>query len=530
MTTFSELGLSEKILIALRELGYDEPTPIQAQAIPAMLGGRDLIAHAQTGTGKTAAFALPILNRLSSELEPQALVLTPTRELAMQVAEAIFRYGKHTSARAIPIYGGQPIERQLRALARGVQIVVGTPGRIMDHMRRGTLSLDAITTVVLDEADEMLDMGFAEDIEYIFQQTPTTRQTTLFSATMPTAVFDLATRYTRNPQHLSVVSEQLTAPRTRQVYYEVNPREKLDALCRILDVETPSSAMIFCRTRAEADHLGESLQGRGYLAEVIHGDLSQTMRERVMKRFREGQAELLVATDVAARGLDIPDVTHVINYDVPGDPESYVHRIGRTGRAGRAGLAISLITSRERRQLQIIERATRSRIQRLKLPSLADVAARRREAFREALRDVLEAGDLDPYILMVEEMAEKHELVDLAAAAFKLLLNEVEQEETLVSVEGDGAGVEPGMTRLFLDVGRFNRVRPADIVGAIANEVGIPGKQIGAIDIYDRFAFVEVPNDMAQRVMRGLMGVSLRGKIVNVSLAKPTERSGTSSR
>ena len=530
MTTFSELGLSEKILIALRELGYDEPTPIQAQAIPAMLGGRDLIAHAQTGTGKTAAFALPILNRLSSELEPQALVLTPTRELAMQVAEAIFRYGKHTSARAIPIYGGQPIERQLRALARGVQIVVGTPGRIMDHMRRGTLSLDAITTVVLDEADEMLDMGFAEDIEYILQQTPATRQTTLFSATMPTAVFDLATRYTRNPQHLSVVSEQLTAPRTRQVYYEVNPREKLDALCRILDVETPSSAMIFCRTRAEADHLGESLQGRGYLAEVIHGDLSQTMRERVMKRFREGQAELLVATDVAARGLDIPDVTHVINYDVPGDPESYVHRIGRTGRAGRAGLAISLITSRERRQLQIIERATRSRIQRLKLPSLADVAARRREAFREALRDVLEAGDLDPYILMVEEMAEKHELVDLAAAAFKLLLNEVEQEETLVSVEGDGAGVEPGMTRLFLDVGRFNRVRPADIVGAIANEVGIPGKQIGAIDIYDRFAFVEVPNDMAQRVMRGLMGVSLRGKIVNVSLAKPTERSGTASR
>lgn len=521
MTIFSELGLSEPILIALRDLGYDEPTPIQAQAIPVMLAGHDVIAHAQTGTGKTAAFALPIISRLKPEHVPQALVLAPTRELAMQVAEAMFRYGKHASARVTPVYGGQPIERQLRSLARGVQVIVGTPGRVMDHMRRGTLVLDHISMVILDEADEMLDMGFAEDIEYILQQTPAERQTALFSATMPAAVLDLAQRYTRDAKRVSVVSEQLTAPRTRQVYYEITPREKVDALCRVLDVETPGSAMIFCRTRADADRLGESLQGRGYMAEVIHGDLSQPMRERVMKRFREGQAELLVATDVAARGLDIPDVTHVINYDVPGDPESYVHRIGRTGRAGRTGLAISLITPRERRQIQIIERTTRSRIQRLKLPSLADVAARRREAFRDALRDVLREGDLDPYIMMVEEMSEGHEVADLAAAAFKLLLNEVEQEETLVSVDGDGAGAETGMIRLFLDVGRFDRVRPADIVGAIANEVGIPGKQIGAIDIYDRFTFVEVPNDTAHRVVRGLSGVNLRGKPVKVSFAKP---------
>ncbi|GAB4438807.1 MAG: DEAD/DEAH box helicase [Chloroflexi bacterium OHK40] len=521
MATFAELGLGEPILAALGELGYDEPTPIQEQAIPALLAGRDVIAHAQTGTGKTAAFALPIIQRLTPAWAPQALVLAPTRELAMQVAEAMFRYGKHTGARVAPVYGGQPIERQLRALSRGVQVVVGTPGRIMDHMRRGTLALDHISMVVLDEADEMLDMGFAEDIEYILQQTPATRQTALFSATLPEAVQSLATRYTREAQRISVVSEQLTAPRTRQVYYEVPPRDKLDALCRVLDVETPGSAMIFCRTRAEADRLGESLQGRGYLAEVIHGDLSQAMRERVMKRFREGQVELLVATDVAARGLDIPDVSHVINYDVPGDPESYVHRIGRTGRAGRAGLAITLTTPRERRQLQIIERVTRSRIERLKLPSLADVAARRREAFREALREVLESGGLDPYVLMVEEMAESHDPVELAAAAFKLLLNEAEQEDTLVSVAGDGDGVEPGMTRLFLDLGRFDRVRPADIVGAIANEVGVPGKQIGAIDIYDRFSFVEVPSDLAQRVLRGLDGASLRGKPLRVSLAKP---------
>jgi ATP-dependent RNA helicase DeaD len=521
MATFAELGLSEALLAALRDLSYEQPTPIQEQAIPAMLTGRDVIAHAQTGTGKTAAFALPILARLKPDHAPQALVLAPTRELAMQVAEAIFRYGKHADVRVTPVYGGQPIERQLRALSRGVQVVVGTPGRIMDHMRRGTLALDAIQTVVLDEADEMLDMGFAEDIEYILQQTPATRQTALFSATMPAGVLDLSLRYTREAQRISVVSEQITAPQTRQVYYEVSQREKLDALCRILDVETPSSAMIFCRTRAEADHLGESLQGRGYMAEVIHGDLSQAMRERVMKRFRDAQVELLVATDVAARGLDIPDVTHVINYDVPGDPDSYVHRIGRTGRAGRSGLAISLITPRERRQIQFIERITRSRIQRQKLPSLADVAARRREAFREALREVLEGGDLDPYLLMVEEMGENHDVAELAAAAFKLLLNEADHEETLVSVEGDSAGTEPGMTRLFLDVGRFDRVRPADIVGAIANEVGIPGKQIGSIDIYDRFAFVEVPNDLAQRVLRGLNGVNLRGKPVRVSLAKP---------
>lgn len=521
MATFSELGLNAQLLVALKELGYDEPTPIQEQAIPAMLAGTDVIAQAQTGTGKTAAFALPIIQRLTPERAPQALVLAPTRELAMQVAEAVFRYSKQSDVRVTPVYGGQPIERQLRALARGVQIVVGTPGRIMDHMRRGTLALDHISMVVLDEADEMLDMGFAEDIEYILQQTPATRQTAMFSATLPDGVRNLINKYTRDPRRINVVSEQLTVSSTKQVYYEVNAREKLDALCRLLDVETPGSAMIFTRTRAEADHLGESLQGRGYQAEVIHGDLSQAMRERVMKRFREGQAELLVATDVAARGLDISDVSHVINYDVPGDPESYIHRIGRTGRAGKTGLAISLVTPRERRLIQIIERVTRSRILRMKLPSLSDVAARRREAFREALREVLEAGGLDPYALMVEEMSEAHDATELAAAAFKLLLNEVEQEDTLVSVEGDGAGTEPGMTRLFIDAGRFDRVRPADIVGAIANEIGIPGKQIGSIDIYDRFSFVEVPSDQAQRVVRGLAGVSLRGRAVRVSTAKP---------
>lgn len=521
MGTFADLGLGETILQALTGLGYDEPTPIQEQSIPVLLQGRDVIAQAQTGTGKTAAFSLPIIERIQPERVPQALILAPTRELAMQVAEAIYKYGKHRGVRVAPVYGGQPITRQLRALEQGVQIVVGTPGRIMDHMRRGTLALDKIRFVVLDEADEMLDMGFAEDIEYILQQTPAERQTALFSATIPSEVLGLAQRYTRDPARISIAGEQLTAPRTRQVYYEVLPREKLDALCRILDVETPTTAIIFCRTRAEADDLGESLVGRGYTAEVLHGDLSQAQRDRVMKRFREGQAELLVATDVAARGLDIAELSHVINYDVPNDPESYVHRIGRTGRAGRTGLAITLITPRERRMIQVIERTSRTRIQRQKLPTLADVAARRREAFRDALHEVLEQEDLTPYMLMVEEMAEEHDATELAAAAFKLLLNEVQQEDTITSVEGDAAGAEPGMTRLFIDVGRFDRVRPADIVGAIANESGLPGKRIGSIDIYDRFSFVEVPSEQAQSVVRALSDTTLRGKRARASIAKP---------
>ncbi len=521
MSTFAELHINENILAAISDLGYEEPTPVQEQAIPLLIEGRDVIAQAQTGTGKTAAFALPIVQRLSSDRVPQALVLTPTRELAMQVAEAIYRYGKGSNVSVAPVYGGQPIYRQLRALEQGVQVVVGTPGRIMDHMRRGTLKLEGITTVVLDEADEMLDMGFVEDIEFILQQTPAERQTALFSATMPPAVAQLASRYTREPARITIASGQLTTALTEQTYYEVLERDKLDALTRILDVETPTSAMVFCRTRGDADNLGERLQARGYLAEVIHGELAQVQRDRVMKRFREGQVELLVATDVAARGLDIPEVSHVINYDVPNDPEAYVHRIGRTGRAGRAGKAITIITPRERRQLQIIERVSKARIARERVPSLADVAARRREAFKETLLEVLSEGQLDPYILLVEELSNDSDPVSLAAAAFKLLLNEVDEKDTITSIEGDGAGTESGMQRLFIDVGRAERVRPSDIVGAIANEAGLPGRVIGSIDIYDRFSFVEVPNDAAQRVLRALNKTTLRGKEIRASIAKP---------
>ncbi len=544
MTTFNELGLSESLLKAIAELGYEEPTPIQARTIQRVFEGADVIAQAQTGTGKTAAFALPIIQKLDPNLRlPQALVLTPTRELAVQVAEAFHAYGKYQQVSILPVYGGQPITRQLRALERGVQIVVGTPGRVLDHIRRGTLKLGEIRSMVLDEADEMLDMGFIEDIEAILQETPPERQTMLFSATIPGPIAQLARRYLKDPERISVEAEQLTVPQIRQVYYEVGGRDKFEVLARVLDFETPTSAIIFCRTKSAVDDLGQRLTARAFPAETLHGDLSQIQRDRVMGRFRSGQVEILVATDVAARGLDIEHVSHVINYDIPLDPESYVHRIGRTGRAGRTGVAVTLVTPRERRLLHIIERVTNSTIQRMRLPTIADVIARRREAFKESLRETIAAGGLESYTIMVEELGEEYDPVDLAAAAFRLLLSEPEadQEDTLAAQEFDERrderrtdrrdgpprrsagrfGPERGMSRIYLDIGRDDGVRPADIVGAIANEAGVPGRAIGAIDLYERFSFVEVPENLAERVIRALKRTTIRGRKMAPTIAKP---------
>lgn len=537
---FEDLGLTEPTLKAIGELGYEEPTPIQARTINYMFEGADVIAQAQTGTGKTAAFALPIIEKLDRTTRtPQALVLTPTRELAMQVAEAFHSYGKYQRISILPVYGGQPIERQLRVLDRGVQIVVGTPGRLLDHIRRGTLKLDAVRTVVLDEADEMLDMGFIEDIEAILQETPPERQTALFSATMPDPIAKLAKRYMRDPQRITVQAEQMTVPQTRQVYYEVGGRDKFEILARILDFDTPTSAIIFCRTKSEVDSLGERLTARAYPAETLHGDLSQVQRDRVMGRFRSNQVEILVATDVAARGLDVEHVSHVINYDIPLDPEIYVHRIGRTGRAGRSGTAITLVTPRERRLLRIIERSTGAQIQRLRLPTISDVMARRRESFKETLRETIAQGGLEPFTIMAEDLGEEYSPTDLAAAAFKLLLGEpqnetedklAEQELERYEDERDGRphrrrersfGPERGMARLYIDIGRNDGVRPADIVGAIANEANIPGRAIGAIELFEHFSFVEVPDNMFDRVMRALKRTSIRGRKIAPSIAKP---------
>ncbi len=538
---FSDLGLSPEVLRAVVEVGYEETTPIQEQTIPLLLAGRDVIAQAQTGTGKTAAFALPTIERIDpKQVRPQALILAPTRELVIQVAGAMHKLGKYRELAVVPIYGGQPIERQLRSLRHGVHIVVGTPGRLMDHMRRGTLSLEGIATVILDEADEMLDMGFLEDIEYILAQAPSDRQTALFSATIPMRINVLARTYMRDAITISIEAEKVTVPQIRQTYYEVRDREKLDALTRILDFESPDSVIIFCARKSDVDELGETLQGRGYTAETLHGDLSQVQRDRVMRRFRDNTVEVLVATDVAARGLDIVGVSHVINYDIPWDPESYVHRIGRTGRAGRKGEAITLVTPRERRLLSIIERHINKRLKPARLPSQADIAARRRDRFKDSILQVIDEGSLDAYLRMVDDLiaaapgdegdgGEKatHDPRLIAAAAFKLLEVPDTAPEPSVNeppaLEADGLGVEQGMVRIFVSAGRRQNVRPQDLVGAIANEAGLRGQEIGVIDIYDDSSFVEVPQRAADRVIIALRGTTLRGQRVNVDKARPPD-------
>ncbi len=571
---FRALGLGSESLRAVVELGYVAPTPVQEQTIPALLAGHDVIGQAPTGTGKTAAYGFPLVERLEPDvLKPQALIVLPTRELAIQVAEALHSLGKFREAVTLPIYGGAPYERQLRALARGVQFVVGTPGRLLDHLNRGTLDLAGIRTVVLDEADEMLSMGFIEDIETILAALPQERQTALFSATFPPRIARLAERFMRDPVRVSVAAREAVAPRVRQVYYEVPNTAKLDALTRILDLEEPDSAIVFVRTRGAADDVAESLNGAGYIAQAIHGEINQSQRERVLGRFRAGHTQLLVGTDVAARGLDIPDVSHIINYDLPLDAESYVHRIGRTGRAGKGGQALTLVTPRERRMLRDIEHSIHRRLERLQLPTQADVAARRRAAFREDLLGILDGGQLDPYLALVEDLADTHEPAELAAAAFKLAAQAresvhpgrgfafmeapekapAEPEPFPEAARGEAEHAETGRrprreradgrpegrreapprggrrdrytgaatARLFLRVGKRDGVRPSDVVGAIANEAGVPGDQIGDIDLYDTFTFVEVPEDAVEAVLDALHRTTIRGREPRPTLARP---------
>ncbi len=529
--TFADLGLGEAILKSLKDVGYEAPSPIQQITIPALLRGGDIIAQAQTGSGKTAAFGLPIIEQMDGrDRHVQALILAPTRELAIQVAEALHKYGKHKHIETLPIYGGQPYERQFRGLQRGPQIVVGTPGRVMDHMRRGTLNLDHIRFFVLDEADEMLDMGFIEDIEWVLEHAPEERQTALFSATMPPRIVDLSRRYLNEPERLTVPGKQMTVPATRQTYYEVPRARKIDALTRILDAETPPLSMIFCRTKNGVDELGEALLARGFGAETLHGDLSQAQRDRVMKRFRTGQADILVATDVAARGLDIPDVSHVFNFDIPESPEAYVHRIGRTGRAGRAGDAVTLVTPKEVRWLRQIERIIKARIEARRLPTAADVADRRREALRMQIVEVLDTEEgYTAYLDTIGSLAEEHDLAEIAAALLKLYADETgrgissEQKEddlAILTAANSGRGGEQGMVRLFLNIGRNFGVRPQDIVGAIANEAGISGRAIGAIDILDTYSFVDIPNQFADQVIDALKRSGIKGRPVNAERAQ----------
>jgi ATP-dependent RNA helicase DeaD len=536
---FRELGLRDELVKALSTLGYEEPTPIQREAIPPLLEGRDLLGQAPTGTGKTASFALPMLQRLADGRRgrgPTALVLVPTRELAVQVSEAVHRYGRDLGARVLPIYGGQPIGRQLMALERGTDIVVATPGRALDHLARGTLDLSSVAMVVLDEADEMLDMGFAEDIEDLLKAAPQPRQTILFSATIPARIARMMRSHLQDPVQIQI-KQEIAAPGealVRQVAYVVQPAHKAAALGRILDVETPDAALVFCRRRVEVDELAETLNGRGYRAEALHGGMNQQQRDQVMSRLRNGVADLIVATDVAARGLDIGPLTHVVNYDLPASPEAYVHRIGRVGRAGRGGVAITLVQPREHRMLKTIERATRQPIAVEKVPTVADLHARQLELIRAALQESILEDDLDRFRVVVEPLSEEFDLMEVALAAVKLaqevkgVTDEEEIPETRPLTGPDrvprAAGSQrqrgrPGgatMTRVFIGAGHTARIRPQDVVGAITGESNLSGRDIGAIEIADRFTLVEVPETAAEEVIAALRGTTLKGKKVTV--------------
>jgi len=545
---FAALGLGPELTDALAALGYEEPTPIQSEAIPPILAGRDLLGQAATGTGKTAAFALPILQLLGADRTdgaPAALVLVPTRELAVQVSEAVHRYGRSLGARVVPVFGGQPIGRQIQVLRRGVDVVVATPGRAQDHLDRGTLDPAALRVVVLDEADEMLDMGFAEEIEAILEATPAERQTVLFSATMPSRIGAIARRHLRDPANIRIerpVAAAGEAPKVRQHAYVVPRAHKAAALGRVLDLESPTATIVFCRTRVEVDQLTETLNGRGYRAEPLHGGMGQEQRDRVMGRLRSGTAELLVATDVAARGLDIGQLTHVVNYDVPSAPEAYVHRIGRVGRAGREGVAITLAEPREHRLLKNIERTTGMRIAIESVPTVADVRARRLDVTTATLREALLEGDLDAFRVVVETLSDEFDVIEVALAATKVAheatAGTADDDEEIPDLSRERAdrperprrdraergdrpkrpprGAAPGTARVFIGAGRLAGVRPKDLVGAIAGESPLSGRDIGAIQIGDRFALVEVPADAVDTVVAALRGTTIKGKKVTV--------------
>jgi ATP-dependent RNA helicase DeaD len=539
--TFADLGLSGPLTEAVNALGYEAPTPIQRETIPLLLGGQDLIGQAQTGTGKTAAFVLPILERLDVERrEVQALVLTPTRELAIQVAEAVHSYARGMpGTRAMPIYGGDSIQKQTSRLRGGMHVIVGTPGRVMDHLRRGTLNLGALRFVVLDEADEMLRMGFLDDVEWILQQAPAERQTALFSATMPPQVRRIAESYLKNPVTAEIKRTTLTVPTIEQQYLHVSQSQKLDALTKLLELEAvPGEAiLIFARTKLGCAGLADKLQARGYAAEAMHGDMNQAQRESVVRRMRSGQVEIVVATDVAARGLDVDRLSLVVNYDMPSDTDSYVHRIGRTGRAGSEGKAILFVTPRESRMLRDIERYTKQKLTPVRTPTAADVAARRTAVFKERIVEALEKDGLDPYLTFVEALAEEsgRDMAEIAAAAVRVARGETPPDEQRAKPETERAGFgaerarpEPPpelrgsgsgeATRIALEVGREHNVGPGDVVGAIANETGLPGRAIGSIDIHDRVTLVEIPADLVGQVLERLSGVNIRGQALSPRL------------
>ncbi len=523
-TRFDELELQAPILRAIAELGFEEMTPIQAQAIPVVLTGKDIVGQAQTGTGKTAAFGLPVLQKIDPKLKAvQAIILCPTRELAIQVSDELHKFSKFMhGVKVLPIYGGQDISRQIRALKAGVQVVIGTPGRVMDHMRRNTVKFDKVRMIALDEADEMLNMGFREDIETILKDMPEDRQTLLFSATMPQPIMDIARTYQKDATLVKVVKKELTVPKIEQYYYEVRPKNKVDVLSRLLDMYAPKRCLIFCNTKRQVDELVSALQGRGFFAEGLHGDLKQQQRDRVMNSFRNGKAEILVATDVAARGIDVDDVEAVFNYDVPQDEEYYVHRIGRTGRAGRNGRAFNLVVGKEVYKLRDIQRYCKTKIKLMPIPSVNDVTEVKAEKILERINDTIENEDLTKMIEIIERKLNDSDFtaLDICAAFLKQAMG-TDSVEDATSAMGDfgDTGAEQGMVRLFINLGKNQRIRPGDILGAIAGETGMPGKLIGSIDMFDKYTFVEVPREYAADVIQVMKESKIKGKSINIEPA-----------
>ena len=529
---FDELNIDERILRAIEDMGFEETSPIQTQAIPAVCEGIDVVGQAQTGTGKTAAYTIPMLMKIDPQIKkPQAIVLCPTRELAVQVAEEIRKLAKYMSdIKVLPVYGGQEIVRQIKSLKTGVQIIVGTPGRVMDHMRRKTVKFDNINMVILDEADEMLDMGFREDMETILTETPEDRQTVMFSATMPKAIMDIARNFQKDARIIKVVRKELTVSNIEQFYYEVRPKNKTEVLCRLIDIYNPRLSVVFCNTKRQVDELISELKGRGYFADGIHGDMKQQQRDRVMDDFRSGKVDILIATDVAARGIDVDDVDMVFNYDIPQDEEYYVHRIGRTGRAGRSGMALSFISGKEVYKLKDIERYCKTKILAKPVPSLDDVKNTKLDNMFDKIRQTIEEGGLTDMVNLVEEHVNQEEYtsMDMAAALLKMLIGDtLDREDEVEEFNFDTDKDDSRMVRLFINIGKKDKIKPANILGAIAGESGMPGKLVGAIDMMDNYTFVDVPAIHAEKILKAMNdNVQIKGRRVNVEKANQSRGKG----
>lgn len=519
--TFSELNLSNTVLRALTDMGFEEPTSIQEECIPLILNGQDVVGQAQTGTGKTAAFGVPLIEMVDTQQQDiQSIILCPTRELAIQVTGELMKIGKFVDdLHVVPVYGGQPISRQFKALKRGAQIVVGTPGRTIDHLNRGTLKLDQLKMVVLDEADEMLNMGFREDIEKILSYTNGPVQSVMFSATVSKAIRDIMKRYMKKAQTVTIDRKSITANNIDQFVVEVRDSVRTEAITRFMDVNDYNLGLVFCNTKKQTESLAQDLLSRGYSCDVINGDLRQRQRDKVMGKFRRGDIDILVATDVAARGIDVDDIDVVFNYDVPQDPEYYVHRIGRTGRAGRSGTAITFTAGRKKKALRYIEKQNKIRLEKLNMPSVKDVEESRMQLHLDSVIETLEKGGLRPYIEQVEAMADgRFTTAEIAAALLKMQVSESEnqaqeKEKSQLTIP-DGS-----MTKIYFNVGRKNKVHPGDFVGAIAGETGIPGEVIGHIDIYRNHSYVDIPRNHVPQVVKVMNRNRIKGKKVKVKVA-----------